>query len=251
MSNILTVTQGFNVSGNGNNYAKLFNMKKKFFGKPSWHTNQLLFEIIHASSLSRCITKKYFISVFESDTSQNSTIIFQDLSPLIGGVACVYVDEGDSITVYARGSLQAASLNVRLIYSPRFSLIEFVQYSKFNHALSNVTPVSPTGGVEKATPTFNNDWGFLGDYYNDIKKEGSTVTLNCRFGGSFTGESYAIGRLPQGFRPAKQIATSCIFLRSDGTYGVGRFRVNTFGDLLINGVNRGEELIVNIIYDVS
>lgn len=251
MEQKVLITQDYNVGTGTTNYAPLFNMKKKFLGNPSWHRNQLVFELIHASSLSNVIVKRYFVSIYESDVSA-STILFKDLSPVFSGITCVYVDNGNDVTVYAKGSLAGANIRLRVIFSPNPGWIQFYNYQAFSNTLSGLTTISPTSDDMDILPTWANSWTPISGYFNRVKKTNNNVVLNISVTGGGRADGTSVGKLPTGCRPSSTLHGSCIYKNSDGTtYGMGKIQITNFGDILIYGVPSGTlELCINLAFAV-
>lgn len=240
MKNVVATTLDYNVNNNGNGYAKIFSMKKRFIGTASWHSNQLLFRVVHPNSYDKCIEKKYFISVFEDDdTSKPSRVVFQDLNPNTSGINMVYIDYEDRIDIYVKGSLGGARVRIIPIHSPSLGLIEFYNFQKFDNTLDGLTKIEPTQteNVDVTNSiTWSGSWHYVEDRHQSIKRQGNLVVINISTIGSYFANDLTICTLPQGFRPPTSIRFVCSYEKADGTFGAGQIRLNGAGFIVIYGI---------------
>lgn len=256
MQDLVMITQDY-LSSSSNKYAKLFTMRKHFLGQASWHRNQLVFELIHASSLAKCIIKRYFLSLYESSGTGATTIVFREMGSNPSGIDCVYVDnEDDTITVYAKGSLDGANIRLKPIYAPVIGKIEFYNYQPCTTDLSEVTTVSPVVEDTDALPTFSNARGTIANTFNRIKKQGNVVVVNlCIANNSVTiSDGMVLCKLPTGSRPLSNLHGDFLYKKSDGTYASGKIIImseSNYGDILAYGVTSGStEFYINVTFTV-
>lgn len=256
VSNIYAMTgdYGNTIDGlDGTDYAKIFTMKKKFLGSVNWHKNQILFKLIHAGNVNGYFAKTYFLGVYE--TTSSTTTKFQVVEDMDStAITCVYVEDSNSITVYAKGGVSGANIRVQVLYTPNIGFIEFYNYEKFNNTLDGLTIVSPTTMNKNGelTLTLQNSWTKItspNDLENRIYRSGNIINVNCALTGGTTSGTVVVFRIPT-YPPQKRVRTTCRYKDGGGLYQNALMEINTYGDVLITGVASNTELLINISYIV-
>lgn len=108
-------------------YSPVFTMTKSYVGMKDSYENNIYFKLFQNSGDAILIERKYYVSI------NNNNVYFynMDFAAIDKELKCVYIDNGETITVYAKGDRAGTSICLEVITCPILGKITFHNKKKW------------------------------------------------------------------------------------------------------------------------
>lgn len=224
MSNYLCEceTNDYGLDTTGLEYAKLFSLKTNINNSNYYNDCQIIFRVIHFSSLNGIAKPQDFILTCVRENLTTDIVTFKNLTDAPTTFRIGYKNVDGEITVYGKGWKIGARLKVQVLYCTTLSMFKFYNCENFTNAIADLTYA--TNFKYDYPITFQNSWVDNAYLTSKCIKRDKEVTVNLCISDGSLAENDIICTLPV---PVNAFRVPCV----DNTKNAGYLELSSSGDL--------------------